>query len=95
MPRPEIKSYFQKQLVINEPIIKPEFQGLNPEETIPKMFPEGFNFILEDLRKTRTFYEFILVDTKSLEITHVQDKKDPSRIAYSKLKIFKALNPTH
>lgn len=68
------------------------------------MYPEGFKFILEDLKKIRTFYEFILVDTKSAKITHIPDKKDPSMIAdkkdpsmiaYSKLKIFEALNPTH
>lgn len=85
-------------MVINEPIIEPEFQGLNLEETIEtisKMYPEYFNFILEDLKKTQIFYEFILVDTKSVEITHVPDKKDLSIIAYSKLKIFKALNPIH
>lgn len=80
--RPEIKTYFQKSQIINEPIIKPEFQGLKLEDTISKMFIEGFNFVLEDLKKTRTFYEFILVDTKSAEITHVPYKKDQSRITH-------------
>lgn len=83
------------ELVINESIVEPKFQGLDLKETISTMYLEGFKFIPEDLRKTRTFYEFILVDTKFVEITYIPDKKDPSRIAYSKLKIFKALNPTY
>ena len=60
-----------------------------------KIFPDDFNFLPDDLRKMRKFYEFILVDTKSVEITHVLDKNDSSKIAYSKLKFFKAMNPTH
>lgn len=81
--------------MVYDPIIEPEYQNLTLDETISKIFPQGFNFIPNDLRKTRKFYKFILVDTKSVEITHIPDKKDPSRIACSKFKIFKAINPTH
>ncbi|KAA0043136.1 putative Retrotransposon protein [Cucumis melo var. makuwa] len=64
VPRPEIKSYFQKPIVVYDPIIELEYQSLTSEETVSKIFPEDFNFLLEDLRKTRKFYEFILADTK-------------------------------
>lgn len=49
----------------------------------------------EDLHKTRRFYEFILVDTKSVEITRTSNFENPSKIAYSKLKTFKFMNPTY
>lgn len=49
---------------------------------------------ISEKKKKRKFYEFILVDTKKVEITHVPDKEDPSKIAYSKFKTFKVINPT-
>ena len=77
VPRPEIKSYFQKPIVVYDPIIEPKYQSLTSEETVSKIFPKDFNFLPEDLKKSRKFYEFILVDTESVEITHVPDKNDP------------------
>lgn len=91
----EVKSYFQKTNPVYDHIIEPEFESLSLEETIQKMFPEGFLFQPDNLQKIRIFYEFILVDTKYAEITHVPDKWTQSKIAYIKLKIFKVLNPTH
>ena len=41
--------------------------------------------------KTRKLYEFILVDTESVQISHVQNPKG-NGIAYSKCKILKVLN---
>ena len=77
VPRPKIKTYFQKSIVLYDPIIEPEYQSLTLEET--KIFPKGFNFLPEDLTKKRMFYKFILVDTKSIEITHVPYKNNPSK----------------
>ena len=75
--------------------IEPEFDGPSVPEVCKQVFPHGFNFLPEDLSKTRTFYEFILVDSKSAEITHVPDKNDPSKIIYSKLRIFQVLTPSY
>nr|KYP41501.1 polyprotein [Cajanus cajan] len=46
----------------------------------------------ENLKKTKKFYQFILIDTGSVEITPVADLKNPSIINYSKLKIIKVLS---
>ena len=54
---------------------------------ITKIFSKGF-FFQNDLVKTRKFYEYILIDTDSVEITHILNK-DSTDICYSKCKIFK------
>lgn len=44
--------------------------------------------------KTRKYYEFILVDTDSIEVEHqLRDPRDPSSISYSKFTIKKILSP--
>ena len=48
------------------------------------MFPPGSNFQPEHPHKTQTFYEFILVDTNSVLLTHNKCKWDSSRTAFSK-----------
>lgn len=81
--------------LIHKPVFENEYKGLNTLKTVYKIYPENFWFYPESLHKTCTFYEFILVDTKSAKITHVLDKNDPSKIVFSKIKIFKVLNPTN
>nr|ADN34145.1 hypothetical protein [Cucumis melo subsp. melo] len=53
VPRPEIKSYFQKSIVVYDPIIEPEYQSLTLEEMVSKIFPKDFNFLPEDLKKKK------------------------------------------
>ncbi|KAA0038025.1 Enzymatic polyprotein [Cucumis melo var. makuwa] len=93
-PRPPINGYFTKTTMVDL-TIEPEFDGPSVQEVCSQIFPHGFNFLPEDLSKTRTFYEYILVDSKSAEITHVPDKNDPSKIIYSKLRIFRVLTPSY
>lgn len=93
-PRPPINGYFTKTTMVDL-TIEPEFDGPSVHEVCDQIFPHGFNFLPEDLSKTRTFYEYILVDSKSAEITHVPDKNDPSKIIYSKLRIFRVLTPSY
>lgn len=62
------------------------------ETIIQKLFPPNFQYILDSLLKTREFYEFILVDFDSAEITHTPSKNNASKIAFSKLKIFKVIS---
>ena len=64
-------------------------------EVVKKAYPSGFFYIPEDLHKTRRFYEFIVVNTKSVEITHIPSRDDLSKITFLKLKIFKVINPTY
>ena len=48
-------------------------------------------FVSNDILKTRKFYEFILVDTESVQISHIKNPEG-NDIAYSKCKILKVLN---
>jgi hypothetical protein len=45
-----------------------------------------FYYILKNLYKKRQLYEFIFVQTNSIEITYNQDKNNPQKIDYSKSK---------
>ena len=57
------------------------------------MFPPGWNFQPEHSHKTQTFYEFILVDTNSVLLTHNKCKWDSSRTAFSKCVIKNVISP--
>ena len=94
-PVPEIRTYFQKSVSIPEALVKQEYDDPKITEVIKKAYPSRFFYIPKDLHKTRPFYDFILVDTKFVEITHIPSRDDPSKIAYSKLKNFKVMNPTY
>ena len=48
-------------------------------------------FISNDVLKTCRFYEFILVDTKSVQISHIKNTES-TNIAYSKYKILKIIS---
>ena len=93
VPAPKIKIYFKKPIVVYDPITEFKYQSLTLDETISKIFLKSLNFHSKDLRKTIKFYEFILVDTNSIEITHVPNKNDSSNFSYLKLKTFKTINP--
>lgn len=51
---------------------------------ISRYFSEGCQWYTDNTQKTQTFYEFILVDSGSIELVHTPDPKDPSRISFSK-----------
>ena len=57
------------------------------------MFPPGWYFQPEHLYKSQTFYEFILVDTNSILLTHSKCRFDSSRTAFSKCLIKNVLSP--
>ena len=57
---------------------------------LSKIFSKGKYFLQNNLDKTCRFYEFILVDTESVEISHIQNESS-IEICYSKCKIFKVL----
>ena len=58
---------------------------------LQKLFQTDKFFITNDVSKTRRFYEFILVDTKSIQISHIRNSEDTD-IAYSKCKILKIIS---
>ena len=57
---------------------------------LSKIFSKGKYFLQNNLDKTCRFYEFILVDTESVEISHIQNESS-IEICYSKCKIFKVV----
>ena len=65
----------------------------NPKQVISHMFPPGWCFQPEHPHKTQTFYEFILVDTSSVLLTHNKCRWDPSRTAFSKCVIKNVISP--
>ena len=70
-------------------IIEEEWNQLTPRDLAQQLVPPFFHYLPQDLKQTRTFYEFILVDTDSIEVTHHTDKDN--NIVYSKLKILKII----
>jgi hypothetical protein len=65
----------------------------NPRQVVSQMFPPGWYFQPEHPHKTQTFYEFILVDTNSVLLTHNKCKWDSSRTAFSKCVIKNVISP--
>ena len=55
------------------------------------IFQKNKYFISNEVLKTRKFYEFILVDTESVQISHISNPEGTDT-AYSKCKIQKVLN---
>uniref|UniRef100_A0A0R0JTA5 DUF7746 domain-containing protein n=1 Tax=Glycine max TaxID=3847 RepID=A0A0R0JTA5_SOYBN len=72
--------------------MKPEDWDKNPFKATTKAFPSGFHFKPTAINKTRTFYEFILIDSNSVSIKHFKDPNDPSSITHSTIQILKMYN---
>lgn len=92
-PPPQIiqEEYFNKPELL--PIITLERVWTQdpPQIIAQKLFPPDFNYIPYDIKKTRLFYEFILVDTDSIEVFHTSDNND--KIQFSKIKILRVIAP--
>jgi hypothetical protein len=73
-----------------------EYQHMkNARELVTKVFPPGWDFMPEEKNKSQKFYEFILVDSGSVILSHTPCKFDPDlkRIAFSKCTIKNVLSP--
>ena len=81
-----------KAHIMKVQILKPFQISKSRKLDISKKFPYGKFFLQNNLEKTRKFYEFILVDTDSMEISHIQNKTSID-IFYSKYKIYKVISP--
>ena len=57
---------------------------------LSKFFVKSKYFLQNNLDKTQKFYEFIIVNIDSVEISHFQNESSTD-ICYSKCKIFKVL----
>ena len=81
-----------KAHIMKVQILKPFQISKSRKLDISKKFPYGKFFLQNNLEKTHKFYEFILVDTDSMEIFHIQNKTSID-IFYSKYKIYKVISP--
>ena len=84
------QQYVDKAHTMKVQVLEPFQISNSGKPKLSKIFFKGKYFLQNNLDKTRRFYEFILVDTESIEISHIQNESS-TKIYYSKCKIFKVL----
>ena len=82
-----IENYINKPEILPIITLEKEWIKETPTKTIKAIFPPEFHYPPIDTTKTRTFYEFILVDIDSAEISHTPDFN--GHIMYSKIKYYR------
>ena len=90
-PSFSISQYVKNPKTLEIAFIESECNYEEIHKILLYIFPQGVTFNSNDPLKTRQFYEFILVDTDSVEITHNTDKNNPQRIAFSKYQILRVM----
>ena len=60
-----------------------------------KVSPPEFHFKPTVINKTRTFYEFVLINSNSVSIKYFKDPKDQSLNTHSTIQILKVMQPRH
>ena len=93
IPRPYVPkpiAYFSKEAKLLLKILENDHISPSGEFDFQKIFQNNKMFLSNDLSKTRKFYEFILVDIDSVQISHIQNQEG-TNIAYSKCKILKVI----
>nr|KYP56455.1 polyprotein [Cajanus cajan] len=84
------EDYVQKDHDLDIIIVEPEWKDLSPSTLATKLFTDQHHY--PPYYHKRLFYEFILVDTDSIELTHTKDEL--GSIQFSKVKIQKILAPS-
>ena len=77
-----------KQLI---QVIEADHQSASGSFELQKIFQKENFFVSNNLSKTHRFCKFILVDTKSLQVSHVRNPEGTD-IAHSKCKILKLIS---
>ena len=88
---PQKFAYQTKENRLLLQILEPDHISVSGEIQTSKIFQNEKYFISNEVHKTHRFYEFILVDTESVQISHVMNPEG-NDIAHSKCKILKVLN---
>ena len=83
-------AYYTKESKLLLPILEADHISASGSIAIKKIFQNEKYFISNEILKTRNIYEFILVDTESVQISHVKNPEG-NDIAYSNRKILKIL----
>jgi len=89
---PYITKNFSESLILTSFTETPDYKTLL--SFLLKVFPKDCQWMADDHHKTQRFYEFVLIDSGSIDVHHTYDKKIPSKIAYSKCIIKKVLKPS-
>jgi len=72
--------------------LEKEWEDLDPTVIINHVAPTWGWIPKENVKKTKKFYQMIIIDTVSTEIYREVNKNDPSKTIYSKLKINRVLS---
>ena len=96
IPKPIIPTssnpvYISKESKLLLQVLEADHRFASGYFELQKNFQKGKFFISNDISKTRRFYEFILVDTESIQVSHVKNPEGTD-IAYSKCKILKMIS---
>ena len=96
IPKPYVPSSSNPVYKYKEPkqliqVLEVDHQSASGSFEIQKIFQKDKFFVSNELSKTHRFYEFILVDTESIQVSHVRNPEG-TNIAYSKCKISKIIS---
>ena len=88
IPKPKVSSsqntaYIPKESKLLIQVLEADHKSASGSFELQKIFQKEKHFISNDISKTRRFYEFILVDTESIQVLHVKNLEGID-IAYSK-----------
>ena len=95
IPKPNIPSssspaYHTKEPKLLIQVLEADHKSASGSFEIQFFFQKDKYFLTNEISKTRRFYEFILVDTESIQVSHVKNPEGTD-IAYSKCKILKII----
>ena len=88
---PQKFAYHTKESRLLLQILEPDHISASGVISTKNIFQNDKYFISNEILKTRKFNEFILVDTESVQISHVKNPEG-NDIAYLKCKILKVFN---
>ena len=82
VPASQTNAYIKKKFKLLIQILEANHKSASGSFELQKKFQKEKIFLSNDISKTRRFYEFILVDTESIQVSHVKNPEGTD-IAYS------------
>jgi hypothetical protein len=79
------------EICVLEPEIYEQVSDLNPCQLAQYFLPSTHHYLPENFGKTQSYYENILVLTKSIYVQYVYDNIDHNKIRYCKVKLLQVL----
>ena len=83
--------YLTKEPKLLIQVLEADHQSTTGSFELQKFSLKDIYFLSNEVSKTRRFYEFILVDTKFIQVSHAKNPEGTD-IAYSKCKILKVIS---